>query len=443
MKDVLDMWKTLGGLLASLGAGIGVLSVFVYCWSNGAFYPSGLSLTDSFFFLFVGCAFGFAYLLWLLPAFLLCWFVLSSVRDRPRWPSSCAEKIRHWAVSSLLIAVCLALFLVYTTVFVLDAVVGAEGLRAATCFIAPIFAGFALAVAFDPGPRSPRMTGAQERRFRFALTGVGLLAPLVMAATVVSQIPQGVLRHIGIYRDRVDLSLSGENYDRVRVAAQAVGVPVLGCEGQAQKDRLVTQARLLWHGLGDRSLVQFMPRTVKGRKVPAPFVVELKADGVQVVTSGDEAWKMPACVVYTHEVSFENNVATTESSEARSLDAFVDRRLNNPKYWSYRQSIVVVGRADDGEMAQGGKSNLALSQRRASFLATMAKARADTVPAFMCRVPIKVSSSGIGSRERRSQCEGLSRTGLIDCREPDRRADVQVVYDVPEVLVDPGAGDGG
>lgn len=400
---MLEAFNTLtnSGYKCLLGAG--VMSVLGYLLVSIRFYPSGLTLGDGFFFLMVAFAFGFAYLLFILAGFLLAQLLLYL------YTSIKKNGIKAWrqllATTGLVCALVLGLVMMVETCnqdkipLLLGALVGfsASGL-CLTLLIESLD---------DPAAKK------SQKWFHIAMWTGLLFMPLLLSSSFVQRMNENVVMSaVGLRITDVTLKLSEENYDILSSVASGQNIAVLGCRESAsgQPERLIHGVNLLWHGVGERSLVE-LPTASKPN-----LIVELKRDGVYALRN--YAGAVERCLELSGDVLFEPGSSNLLAKQAE-LKEIIDV-ISSSKNTIRR--IQVIGHAD----ALGYTGNFSQNNKLAVDRAEAVK---DSIVSGADIEKERVTAEGRGAREPKTLCKDWPiKATLAECLAVNRRVEVRIEF---------------
>lgn len=249
--------------------GLGVFVTFTYCAFIIGFFPSDLTTGDSILFIFVSIWFGLLYSIWLGLGFLTAWGV-----SYP-WLTETGKKDDKISRATVFIsgAICfiaLVIFSIYTGDygFLLASIVcGSVIVIVVECW-APSQDGV------DSHDRSVRNT----KRFWVGLSAI-FVFPL-LSVTTISNIANSSFKVFGINQVGVSVVLSEENYRILSKIIPEICGDDESCNARSYSDMVFHDVNILWHGVGDKSLIVF---PISSTDKPNYSVrVELASSGVNV-----------------------------------------------------------------------------------------------------------------------------------------------------------------
>jgi OOP family OmpA-OmpF porin len=385
---------------------VGAMAVLGYLLVSVQFYPSGLTIGDAFFFLMVAFAFGFAY-----AVFILAGYLVAQLGDLI-WRQRTEGTLR------IALAIVGVLVILYATGSGVAAMIAAGEIKKLGLVFAAVtgfsFSGFCLKLLIEsldkpPAPKS-------RRWYRIVLWAALLVSPLAFSSGFVQLINENVVMpKVGLRLTDVTLKLSEENYDILASIAAGQNIAVLGCKTSAtgHPERLVHGVNLLWHGLGERSLVELPSGKKKN------LIVELKRDGVFALRN--YAGSIERCLELSSDLLFETGSATLSSDDDELRDMLKIIVENKDTI----QKIQVIGHADALGYAGNAKEN-----------SRLAVARAETVKKVIDEAKVvsekSVKAEGHGAREPKTLCKDWPvKATLSECLAVNRRVDVRIQFKPP------------
>jgi OOP family OmpA-OmpF porin len=374
----------------------GILPIFGYLIASLHFYPSGVTIGDAFFFLMVALVFGFAYLLFVLFGFLVGQLPMLAWRKFASHPRALA------AVGVVILLIALA------GIWVWRDSKTAGLLASAVCGFT--LSGICLASLIESLDRPALATST--RTWTGLLCAGVLFLPLILATSFVQKLNENVVMpKVGLRAVGVTLKLSEENYDILASAASGQHLAALGCKTTAsgQAERLVHGVDLLWHGVGERSLVG-IPSTGE------PLIVELKREGVFVLRN--YASSIERCMELSGDVLFEAG-SSQLSADRSDLDEMVKIIRDNKERIN---GIQVIGHADALGYSGGAEKNNRLALERAEKIQTHINEELKFPKDF-------VKAVGHGAREPKTLCKDWPvKATLSECLAVNRRVEVRMTF---------------
>jgi OmpA-OmpF porin, OOP family len=424
-KARLERVRSTAALLVSACVAFGVFTVFCYCEYQANFFPSGLNVGDTLFFVFVALGFGAIYLIWLYlgylairgTASLVIWFRSRSGRPRgPRAeiPDSGIETV--WLVVAVL---CAWLALGGIAWFANSS--ESRCWQVVAGFVPPLIGGWSFWLLLDSRGMQPshtRLNRADFAKFRILFLAIGLGAPMFFALTITAAMQRAALRNLGIYSERAAVIASEEEFKAINATAQRLEIAVFGCNVDGTDKHMVSGIRLWWSGIGDRVLIGIPDPSQPGKDAAR---IELKRDEVRVVRLRKDSL-IEGCFPFARALWFDrfNDGLTVDGK--KDLDAFASRVAHSAKATRLEvKDVTVTGHADRTPVLDAKDNNLDLSRRRAKNVA-------EALQKAWVLGDEHVHVFGVGSRDSTTPCAStLDREAMSDCLSPDRRVDVRVV----------------
>jgi OOP family OmpA-OmpF porin len=385
---------------------VGAMAVLAYLLVSVQFYPSGLTIGDAFFFLMVAFAFGFAYSVFILAGFLVVQLADLFWQQRNKgWLRMALAVI---CVIAILYGVCSGVAVLFSS---------NQSKMLGVIFAAVVgftFSGFCLTLLIASLDRP--LPSKSRRWYRAVLWVALLVSPLAFSSGFIQLINENVVMpKVGLRLTNVTLKLSEENYDLLASVAAGQNIAVLGCKTSStgQPDRLVHGVNLLWHGLGERSLVE-----LPSGKTPN-LIVELKRDGVFALRN--YSGPIERCLELSSDLLFEAG-SSALSSDDGDLKEILKVLVANK---STIEKIQVIGHADALGHAGNAKENSRLALDRAKTVKT-------SIDAANVVSKESVTADGHGAREPKTLCKDWPvKATLSECLAVNRRVEVRIQFKPP------------
>ena len=390
----------------------GILPTVAYLIASIEFFPAGVTLGDGFFFLMVGFAFGLTYiLLWIMGVgvALMLEPVFTGSAGIGKW-------LARVAVGAVLIAVLVILFLHDTSAGRVGGI-GVMGFGASGFLVVMLKRGLMASPAVSPPASSPPVSQAgkaskeAKKWILVILWSNALFAPVIVASPFLKKINEDVvMRNVGLRSKDVTLKLSEENYNILSSATNGQYLAALGCNTWAgNPDRVVHGVNLLWHGIGERTLVEIP--SVKGKNL----VVELKRDGVFFFR--DYQGVVKRCLEMNGDILFNAGSAELAKDGGGDLAEMIQVIHKNKLKID---EIQVVGHADAFGYKGGAKLNNELALARAATI------RDQIIETACVR---NVTAEGHGAREPKTLCKDWPvKATLSECLAANRRVEVRMKF---------------
>ena len=277
-QEILDDINKYHKLLTGAVITTGIFVVFCYCAFIINFFPSGLTLGDSLIFIFIALGFGVLYFLWLGLGYLSVFGLTHP------WHKVLGEKERFSPVF-IGIASGAALFL--------SALTTGDTIK---FLVSSLLSGFILLFAVNLWGKVEKGTQLEEKptkennrtliKLRLAVIMMALFGVPILASPVVSKLISTSFKSFGISHDNVSLILDRNNYEIVEGVSKSLGVEFKGCILEGNKVRIVNNIKVLWHGIGDQSLIALIHN--EGIKAK----LELDSVGVALLKNFSEELKI-------------------------------------------------------------------------------------------------------------------------------------------------------
>lgn len=478
-KLKLENMTSVFGLIAKTGAAMGTVSVFVYCFFVVKFFPVGLQVGDTLFFLFVvlGMAITGAFVSGMGFITLVPWVLKrASASTLPHLKQvACVASLlgcslgmlyfarNYWAGQFKLAEACTllptwgsvggvvvcALFYFLITWFLSSGLTNAVGLllpwlavslvvsllmsplesKVALMWALAILAGGAM-MAIGISALDKAGKGAHG-----ALPGLLILAAAMMMPFVLGEggkMLGFVFSGVGIRSDQATLVVNQANLNTLQAAADAKGLALYSCRVE-EDSHVVSKVGILWHGIGQRSYVALQgmqaQASAKDKTPEADQVkVELDSAGVKKVEGTYEQ----SCIELRRVIYFDSGKATLTSAQwavaqpvvRRFLSSYAAEETKDTNADKNKVSLVVTGFADP--MADAGKGNAMLARQRACTVYQNVRTDEKNEKLQINKNLQILIDSRIGSND--AACDGKNNAaGQRACHEKDRRVELQLV----------------
>lgn len=218
------------------------------------------------------------------------------------------------------------------------------------------------------------------------------------------------MKNVGMRATNITLKLSEENYNILTSAASGQYLAALGCTtSSGAPERVVHGVNLLWHGIGERSLVEIPAGEGK------PLVVELKRDGVFFFRNYSGV--VTRCIEMSSDIFFKSGSSELAEDDSGDLDEMMKVIHKNS---ASIEEIQVVGHADAFGYKGGAKLNNELALARA------VKTR-DQIVERACFKNVK--AEGHGAREPKTLCKDWPvKETLSECLAVNRRVEIRMKF---------------
>ncbi|AQR69584.1 hypothetical protein BZG29_15515 [Janthinobacterium sp. LM6] len=472
-KLKVERLKTMGALGVGAGSALGVAAIFTYCFFVIGFFPTGLSLGDSLFFIFIAlgfsitgamlAGFGFmAYVPWVMQKpkatgglkssnYIIAIFIFSSIGFYISYLLfedifTDADKDYIWClyiISPLIIVafICIAyrlvedfsaaifysipwlIFTLSTGLIVVGVIIdnkeNSNQILLASLII--LVSGFLLALGIsvlsDP---TPVVAGAPPPKNRLSvsliLIFIAVLLPYIAAATG-SHLFNYVLGRLGLQVDSI-LIVNKSNLLVLQASADTEGMPLYSCKMDSDSFS-VSNVRVLWHGIGVRSYIELkdmdnLPKESVTQKREG-IRVELDSAGVKISRGG----KAGSCAEFKNGIYFDSGKDVFVNDQSSLSTLSIKNFLQSMK--AKERKIIIVGYADP--MPRGKEGNFSLAQARACTVFKQLE-KDDLIDAPGALIDVRLDRDGI------STCSDMKDAGKQRaCFEQSRRVELQVVND--------------
>lgn len=413
-------------LTLPIASAIGLIVVIGYLVGVIHFFPKGLTVGDSLLFIVTALSFGFIYLFFVAcGAAAVCLSVAG-------WR---ACKTRRWwdAFLDTLGALVFGLFLIVISGFSNDFgnLLGLLGAGVLISFMTQFWKGY--------DDLTPEYQGKVSRRER-SQTRLVMLATAIALPGLFGSIGTvalgSTMNTVGLSRRSATISIKGEEFLFLQSLAQRHNLPVFGCPSKGESDHLIHDVNVLWHGVGERSLLSFEVGTLNATEKNSIFgylknalMVEVPSESILIsrMARPVDGMGVPSCAHYTLETAFANGVFDLNAAQRSEIERYLGGRGvgQSPNEQRKLTSIVVRGYADMSPSTRNN-GNADLSGQRAKTAAAFVREK--LVPLALGAVT--VTPIGMGVRNSLSKCEAeMSGLAARECRTVDRRVELELVYE--------------
>ncbi len=374
---------------------VGVVVIFFYLSFSIRYFPAGLSLADSLFFLLAGLLFGLGYMVLTILGFALALFG-RSFWNKFGWV---------WTSAILYYFVCF----VIVTLYCFDMTWRPNVIN--VCFQLLFFVvggtGLLYLVEESSGKkRKPNMI------FALMLLFVPLFSSNIISNAIIERIAMG---SIGIRTMDTSVKLNDENYNILASAVGGQHAAALACDASlGTSGKLVHGINVLWHGVGERTLVE-IPDTATSQR--GNLNVELKRDGVFVLKN--YAGARESCIDLSGELLFKSGSAEIDPANDDELNRVIGIiKQAQPAI----AEILVTGHSDPIAYGRNSAKNDALAMQRA--LAVAAR-----IAEQSCASEGKIKVESKGAREPKTLCKDWPvKKTLAECLVINRRVEIRLKF---------------
>jgi outer membrane protein OmpA-like peptidoglycan-associated protein len=237
-------------------------------------------------------------------------------------------------------------------------------------------------------------------------------------------------QNLGFRKNNVSLILSKENYNHIKDIAKDLNTPLFTCSPDANQDSVIIhKVNVLWHGIGERSLVEIVVPTYDGKS--AEVRVELESKGINIFetkNSSDQAHEtIKSCSSLKTDSLFDTYSAIPNQVGIERIDEFKNKIGQYLEKGKLKVDVVTItGYADQAPVLKKGDSNFALSKRRAE---AVAERLVSLYGELRTKHKEAIHIFGNGSIMPKSNCsDHLSARELEECRAIDRRVEIEFVF---------------
>lgn len=417
VKELIENISSIIGLMAKFITGIGIAVLFSYCFFNIHFFPTGLSVGDSLIFIFSAMGFGIFYLFWLSLGSLGVYFLI--------YPFS--RSLGKDDNSNL--GKCVTFIIGFAFIFSLGFLWFKTG--EPMSMLAPVASGIIILMVTSFWKTKPeRHTETEimsQSKVRLVLFIFALLLPVLLATTATKLIVSSSIQNIGIRKYNVSLILSKENYSRIENVAKELNIPLFGCSSDSNKYSLIVHnVNVLWHGIGENSLVELSLPTSQDKETVAR--VELDSKGVKILEIENPLNKnhntIKSCFNLNTDTLFDTYSSNPNQIGAKRLSDLMKKIAGYTKEANLNvDSVSITGYTDQAPVLKIGDSNIDLSNRRAEAV------EISLANLFTNLSKENININGNGAMSPKSNCgDHLSRAGLNECRAIDRRVEIEFMF---------------
>lgn len=411
--DFIDQFQKYLSLGLKLATALGFTVLYFYFAFFINFFPSGLEIGDTLVFLFVAIGFGIFYGFWIGIGALFSYAVIF--------------QIYHWKKNNAVIDWHLMLIgSIATTPFFIMFGLGTNDIMSS---LAPILGGgvlVSMSEVLGPLPVNPSFVQMKERNIKkWGIVFIGLIAVPLAGKAIMGNFVEASIRILGLSNERASIIVDENNYQIISNVAEELGVPVIGCSTDVQNMNLVHNFRVLWHGSGDRSLVEMLVPSKTPNKWEGIVRIELERDGLKLLDlsynkESKRKLNLKSCLTMDSDALFGNYEDEPNLVGKKRLDL-----LKAKLSFYFNESnltidaVTVTGYTDIRDVNPKDDDNYKLSERRAmSVYKYIASALGNLSKD-------KVVIEGMGPLNPKSNCdEQLKGTKQEICLAPDRRVEI-------------------
>ena len=266
-----------------------------------------------------------------------------------------------------------------------------------------------------------KMTDEEKRkaivgkRWNFWRYAFPLMAPIILGHSFFIQclIPS-TMEMLGIRKMNATIVLSEENFRLLDSGMRAQNMIGIGCPlASDPSQRIVYGANIIWTGIGERSLIEIPASLDRDRALSLP----LKRDGVHEFQN--YSGPKERCMELAEDIYFPNGSTSPNplsKPELRNMIADIKETIGDI------DEVRVIGHADPVPFKGNPEKNATLAMKRACAVASYLKTNADGN-----RYRIAVESRG--AREPKTLCKDWPIKESIDeCFASNRRVDIRIKF---------------
>ena len=411
MSELLENLQKLASFAAKSTVALGILITWGYCAFLINFFPTGLNLADSLVFIFIALGFGFLYSYWLGSSFIAFNFAFAAFKEK-----SIIDK-----VFSILFSLFFFSALALVAYFMEDW----------AAFFAPIASGLILYIAANHWKSDVSDTAEKQKRAlqRIVLLVIAIVIPAAMVPPVFGKFIDGTFGFIGVQQKDVSLVLSEENQRIISDTAKELNLSIYGCTKEGNQTNLAHHFNVLWHGLGERSLVQLLAYDTESKKWNKKIAkIELDRSGVKVLTPENKRNSFKTCLTVNTDTLFDIYDDKISANGKKQLAQFTqETELRLAADHLKILSANIIGHTDRIPVLKTGDSNAALSMRRADSVYAEIKELFSDLP------EAQVKRLGQGSLQPKSTCtRDLPLPEQKECLAVDRRVEIELKVQLKE-----------
>ncbi|HLD67502.1 MAG TPA: OmpA family protein [Pseudomonas sp.] len=399
MKYLFDLFKTYATTVLQITITVGVIVVFAYWAFIINFFPAGITLSESLLFIFAALMFGLFYSLWYLLAV------------------SALHGLFHWRSDQIKFDGGLFFLGIVAASLLGAAAWASQSLK----ILAPLLGAMILLMIpwyWKPLPFYTPVAQVQKRqREKVLLALTAIIVPMLFVPDLTANIITNSMQRLGFRQMDVSVSLDAANQKIIKGVVEEFDLRLHSCGNRKTPEQIVHHVNVLWHGLGERTLIEmpFLTDSSSG----SPYQVELNRSGVNLVRRPGNQAGIPLCFSLGNDLLFDTYASTLTPEGTAALTAFakkVKTYLEDSK--RLITAISVTGHSDRNPVRAANDSNQKLSRRRAESVAEQLKTLSPD---------LQLNIKAAGSHTPVSSCaRNLPKTELSECLAMDRRVEIVV-----------------
>jgi outer membrane protein OmpA-like peptidoglycan-associated protein/putative Mn2+ efflux pump MntP len=409
VSELLESANKHSSLIAKIIISTGVLITWSYCAFLINFFPTGLSIADSLIFVFIALGFGALYFSWLAIGFAAVYYGYLIVKTK-----GTLERFYFAVVCVILCAFSIAIG------YRVGGPTGAPmSLASGVLFY---FAVIQLKLENEKDPDARR----RQARLRTWLIFAAIFGVPAIALPVIGKITDKSFSLIGIQQKDVSLALSSENQKIVSDVAKEFGISIYGCLKNDNQSNIAHHFNVLWHGLGERSLVQIT--AYENDKWVPKARVELDRSGLKVLSATDKKNSFNTCLTVNTDTLFDIYEDKISDNGKLQLAKFTQETKHKLEADNLQiLSATITGHTDRIPVFKTGDSNMALSMRRADSV------YAEIKDLFAGLSDSQTKRLAQGSLVPKSNCpRDLAPSEQKECLAVDRRVEIELKVQIKD-----------
>lgn len=399
MTYMFDLFKTYAATVLQVTITGGVFVVFAYWAFSINFYPAGVTLSESLFFIFAALMFGLIYSLWYLLA-------IGTLHGLFHWRSKHIKFDWGMFLLGLVAASLLSI---------------AAGASQSLKVLAPLVGAMVLLTItwyWEPLPLyTPTAIVKKRQRDKVLFTIMAIFIPMLFVPDVTAKIIVNSMQRLGFRQMDVSVSLDAGNQKIINDMVEEFDLRLHNCGNRQHPERIVNHVNVLWHGMGERTLIE-MPFITDSSG--SPYQVELNRSGVNVIRRSGYRAGIPLCFTLDNDLLFDPYAFTLIADGTAALSDFAEKvktYLEHSK--RHITAIAVTGHSDRNPVRVANDSNQKLSHRRAESVAKQLQSLSPN---------LRINIMAAGSHTSISNCaRDLPKAELSECLAMDRRVEIVVL----------------
>lgn len=244
-----------------------------------------------------------------------------------------------------------------------------------------------------------------------------IVVPMLLVPDTTANIIANSMQRLGFRQMDVSVSLDDANQKIIKNVVDEFDLKLHSCGNSKIPEQIVHHVNVLWHGLGERTLIEipFLTDSSSG----SLYQVELNRAGVNLVRRPGGREGIPLCFSLGNDLLFDTYASTLTPEGIAAVAVFAEK-LKIYQEDSKRRitSISVTGHTDRNPVSAANDSNQKLSRRRAESVAAQLKALS---PDLQLNIKAAGSNASVSSCAR-----NLPKAELNECLAMDRRVEIVV-----------------